>query len=284
MSDLNSLDTPNDEQTEVVDQSTSYSDFRMVEDTHDSQPDIVDQEVEEAEEVAEEPKPQTKADNHAAKAARLKAERAARAEIDRAKESARSEMDEQIRNSGAINPYTNKPFENMNEFLEYGKKVKEADQKQRAEDEGKSVEDIIQEDNDKEYIRKKRQEDSANEKAQKEKSERDEFIREDLNQFKERYPDVDMDSLITNQNFVRFVGSRFGSEPIADLYADFVDLIGEAEKNGRLKETRGNRSTGSGSDGGSRLSAAQQRDLEAWNRHFPDMKMTPKEFLQRSNK
>ena len=47
-------------------------------------------------------------------------------------------------------------------------------------------------------------------------------------------------------------------------------------------ESRSARSTGAGGGSGSEtLTAAQQRDLDEWNRSYPDMKMTAKEFLSR---
>ena len=42
------------------------------------------------------------------------------------------------------------------------------------------------------------------------------------------------------------------------------------------------RSTGAGGGGVSAgLTAAQQRELDEWNREYPNLKMTAKEFLER---
>jgi len=270
MSELNSLETPNDEQMSAVDPSSNYDAFTLGE-ADDSQPEAVDQdEVGEAK--------QSREDNHAAKAARQRAEREAKAEIEKARREAKAEFNNLLKNSGVKNPYTEKNFESIEEFTEYGQKLKEAEQRERAEEEGKTLAEIQQEDADKEYLARKRQEDS--EKADKEKA--DERVKEDLAELTERYPDVDVSNLLTNDSFLKFAGTRLGHEPLADLYSDFVDLVGTAEKNGRLKDTRGSRSTGSGDQGGVRLSAGQQRALEEWNRNYPELKMTPKEFLNQS--
>jgi len=278
MSD-NSLVTSNDEQLGVVDQAESHDDFKMVE-ISDDQPETVDQEVVgEAEEP--EAKKQTREDNHAAAAARRQAERAAKADIERAKKEALAEFENELKASGVKNPYTEKAFESLEEFKAYGNKVKEAEQRERAENEGKTLEEIQQEDADKAYLAQKRQEDSAKADREKEESSRQAFIKADIEDFVEKYPEVDLSNLVTNKSFIKFAGSRFEREPLADLYADYAELVGEAEANGRAKDSRGARSTGSGSDAGTVLTAAQKRDLEAWNRSNPDMKMTPKEFLSR---
>lgn len=273
MSEFNSLDLSNDEQMSAVDSSSNYDAFTLGEtEADDSQPEAVDQV-----EVAE--GKQSREDNHIAKAARQKAEREAKAAIERAKAEAKAEYNQLLQNSGVKNPYTEKSFKSIEEFQEYGQRIKEAEQKERAEEEGKTLAEIQQEDADKEYLAKKRQEDSEranNEKVQEMANTR---AKEDLAEFAERYPDIDVSNVITNEAFKKFAGTRLGVEPLADLYDDFTELVGEAEKNGRLKDTRGNRSTGSGNQGGVRLSASQQRDLEEWNRQYPELKMTPREFL-----
>jgi len=273
----NSLEVTNDEQLDVVDQAPSQNEFALVEDSHDDQPEIVDQEVEEPERA----KKQSREDNHAAKAARLQAERAAKAEIEKAKQEAYAEFENKLKASGVKNPYTDENFKSFDEFLEYGRKVTEAEQRDRAESEGKTIEEIQQEDADKEYLAKKRQEDSERATQEEENNNRQAFLKADIADFMERYPEVDIANLVVNKSFLKFAGSRFEKEPLADLYTDFADLVGEAEANGRAKDTRGARSTGSGSDAGVVLTAAQKRDLEDWNRKNPDMKMTPKEFLGR---
>ena len=98
----------------------------------------------------------------------------------------------------------------------------------------------------------------------------------------QNYPDVDVVKLDGNDNFRKFCGTRYGKEPLADLYTDYLSLVDVSEKAGAAKrDTRSERSTGSGSDGGARLTAQQQRDIKEWRDRFPYMDMSPAEFSKR---
>ena len=93
---------------------------------------------------------------------------------------------------------------------------------------------------------------------------------------------MDVAKLEQNAQFRKFCGSRFGREPLAELYESFVEITGAAASAGRAgAESRSRRSTGSGGSGSEMLSAGQQAALKAWNDANPDMKMTAKEFLGR---
>ena len=113
---------------------------------------------------------------------------------------------------------------------------------------------------------------------------REDFIARDYEDFVRRYPRVDLRELDADSAFHRFCGSRYGKEPLAQLYEDWVALSRSAEERvqarSRSKESRATGS-GSGSAADSGLTAAQQRSLEEWNRAFPHMRMTAKEFAQR---
>jgi len=284
--------TNSGEQVEVVDPQESYTnEFEMVEETleDDSQAEIVDQqESEEAEETEipeeSEVQKQTREDNHAARAARLKAEREAKAKAEEMIQKAKAESDARIANSGAINPYTNKPFQSVEELEEYGKKVREAELIEQSQKTGKSIEQLNQEAEDAEYIKKKRQEESEAAAKLLAQEKKKEFFANDLIDFIERFPDVDVEKLDNNQKFRKFCGSRYGKEPLGDLYENYIEIVSDAEKiaNAKAKaDTRNNRSTGSGNSGGPTLTASQKSELDRWNRENPDMAMTPKEFLER---
>lgn len=106
-----------------------------------------------------------------------------------------------------------------------------------------------------------------------------ERLRQDKAEFEKEFPDVDLLALERNAAFRRFCGSRLYKESVADLYRDYLALTGELR---RSAETRRERSTGSGSgqsSGG--LTPAEQRALEEWNRTYPGMKMTAREFKSR---
>lgn len=119
---------------------------------------------------------------------------------------------------------------------------------------------------------------------ERETEDRRQWIRGDAQAFAAEFPEVDLAELDNNKAFRRFCGSRYGREPLAGLYRDYLEIAGGAEQAGRARsEGKQARETGTGSGrgGGDGLTAAQQRDLEEWNRAFPGMKMTAKEFLSR---
>ena len=83
--------------------------------------------------------------------------------------------------------------------------------------------------------------------------------------------------------FRRFCGSRLYKEPVAALYEDYLSFTQAAEESARAKaEGRRSRDTGSGAGkNGSGLSRAQEESLAEWNRAFPGMRMSAKEYLSR---
>jgi hypothetical protein len=118
-----------------------------------------------------------------------------------------------------------------------------------------------------------------------EDAERVRFIVSDAREFLRRFPDVDLGELDASEAFHRFCGSRYGRESLAELYEDYLAVAGESVRAARTKdESRRARSTGSGGSGSfSPLNARQQEELDAWNRAFPQMRMTAKEYLTRNN-
>ena len=67
----------------------------------------------------------TRAENAAIRAARIRAQREAETRMG-------ARLDEEIASSGVLNPYTGRPFANMKEFREYGKKLREAELTEQA--------------------------------------------------------------------------------------------------------------------------------------------------------
>ena len=104
-------------------------------------------------------------------------------------------------------------------------------------------------------------------------------------EMRERFPQVDIIRLEQNPAFRRFAGSRYGRESLAQLYEDFSQIMREAEQNAQFRaEAKRSRDTG-GSGGGKSsgvLSAGEREALRRWNDANPDMKMSEKEFLERS--
>lgn len=208
---------------------------------------------------------QSRQDNAAIRAARLRAER---------------EADEKIARSGVINPYTGRPFRSVKEFEEYGGRVAESELQKESSRTGRSVDELKEERENREFLRKLREKDKAADSAARAAAQRSAFIRQDALDFVAKYPKVDVAKLENNQQFRKFCGSRYGKEPLAKLYEDFRGLVGEAESQGGAKaRASSGRSTGSGGGGGELLTAEQRKSLAEWNAANPDMRMSAKEFL-----
>ena len=92
-----------------------------------------------------------------------------------------------------------------------------------------------------------------------------------------------MAKLDGDARFRRFCGSRYGREPLKDLYADWLELTGATAREAAARSaSNSERNTGTGGEAGAdTLTAAQQRDLDEWNHSFPSMKMSAKEYLSR---
>lgn len=244
------------EQPEVVDQENeTQDDFALVdEESTAEQSDAVDQ---------------TPEDNHAAKLARLSAQRDAR----KREEQRKAEEDREWAECEAINPITGNPFRSKKEFFEYNAEVKKANQQKRAEASGRTVTEIEEEDADRDFIRKIRQKES-------ETQSREAFMEDDLINFVQAHPDVDVVKLDNNTQFREYCGSRYGKESLASLYEGYQKLVKNAEQSFKA-DTRQLRGTGSGANGGERMTAEQKRNLDAWNAAFPEMKMSPSEFMRK---
>ena len=220
-------------------------------------------------------KQQTREENAAVRAARLRARREAEAELT-------AEADEGVRNSGVINPYTGKPFTNFKEFVEYGRQVKDASIAKKAKETGRSVEEIVEEEKIRDEINRRRAEEAEAEQRKAEARKVTEFIAADALEFVAKYPDVDVAGLENTAQFRKFCGSRFGHEPLAELYEAYTELVGNAGAAAVAKaSSKKDRSTGGGNNGGAQLTVAQQKALAEWNEANPDLAMTPNEFLSR---
>ena len=171
-------------------------------------------------------------------------------------------------------------FETVEEMEAYAANFRRSQAEARAKREQRSVEEILEEDENRAYLAKKRKEEAAKAKAHSE-PDTGATMRAHVAEMRERYPDVDILKLEQNQNIIRFCGSRYGKESLADLYEAYIEIMGGAEKAAAAKaQSKAQRSTG-GSTGkpGGTLTAAQRAELKRWNDNNPDMRMTEKEFL-----
>lgn len=238
-------------------------------------------------EGAEHRRQQSREENAAIHAARLRAQRDAEAS---AAAKAAAKVDEEIAGmKGLINPYTKKPFGSLQELRNYSARMEQADAQRRAQETGKSVEELTEDEADRAFLSSLRkqmeQEGKAAEETRKSQEAQRAFIENDVLDFAAKYPEVGLEgiaALENNQRFRQFCGSRFGREPLAELYGSFLSLIGDAGQAAVKKaESRSARSTGTGTDSSAILTPEQKKALDRWNRDNPEMKMTAKEFLGR---
>lgn len=215
--------------------------------------------------------------NAAMAAARRQAERDTEGRTRKAMEDELSAM--QIPNPAKPGEY----FRSYAELKEYSTALRKASAEKRAQESGRSVQDVMDEDADRDYIRRKRAEEETSRREAEAKRKAEEFIAKDAAAFVKKHPDVDIAKLDGNAAFRRFAGSRYGKEPLAALYEDYVEIVGDAGTAALArKEERDDRSTGGGSGSGAgTLTAAQRAELKAWNEAYPEMKMTEKQFLER---
>ena len=227
-------------------------------------------------------KQQTREENAAIRAARIRAQRDAEAA---AMARAAARTDAEIANSGVINPYTGKPFSSMKEFKEYGDRTKKAELAKQARETGRSVEDLTEEDKDRAFVRARRKAEETSAAIAERARPQKQFLDNDVLDFVEKHPEFgvkELETLENNQKFRKFCGSRFGREPLADLYEAYMELLGDAGTAAVAKAaSRQRRSTGSGTAGNVVLSPAQKSALDKWNAEYPEMAMTAKEFLGR---
>ena len=54
------------------------------------------------------------------------------------------------------------------------------------------------------------------------------FIADDAREFARRFPEADLAGLDASESFRRFCGSRYGREPLSELYADYLEVAGGA--------------------------------------------------------
>ncbi|MBQ8264175.1 MAG: hypothetical protein IJY96_05295 [Oscillospiraceae bacterium] len=232
--------------------------------------------VKAAEDAARQEAERARKFNASMKAARLAGEKAAEERLSKA-------HSQRVANMRLPNP--EKPgeyFSTLEEMEEYSKKYRLSQAEQRAKREKRSVDEIIEEDENRAFITAQRKAAAAAEKAPA-KEDRSSTLASHIKEMRERYPDVDIVKLEQNTSFRRFAGSRFGRESLADLYEAYSELMGSAAEAAAVKaKSKTERATG-GSTGRSSgtLSTAQKAALQRWNENNPDMKMTEKEFLER---
>lgn len=226
---------------------------------------------------AAEPAGQSREDNARFQAARKAGEAAGQR---RAEERFRGALQK----LGMTDPDSGETIDTVEGLTAYADKLRHARLKNESEKTGRSMAELEEEEDAKEVVRQKKRERDEKEKAEAEAKRRRDWVAQDAAAFLRENPDVDLAKLDANAKFRRFCGSRYGREPLSELYADWQELVGEeaAAKAVEKAAKKAERSTGAGGGGVSAgLTAAQQRELDEWNREYPNLKMTAKEFLER---
>lgn len=231
-------------------------------------------------------------DESAGDAARQEAERARKfnASMKAARQSGEKAGEERANKAHAKRiadmrlPNPEKPgsyFSSVEEMEEYSRNYRRSQAEVRAKREQRSVEEILEEDENRAFLTQQRKAAEASGKS-KSDDDRRSTLAAHVAEMRQRYPDVDIAKLDSNPSFRKFAGSRYGKESLADLYEGFVELVGSAKQAAAVqKQSKTERSTGgaSGKSSGT-LTTAQKAELQRWNENNPDMKMTEKEFLE----
>ena len=209
---------------------------------------------------------------------------AARHQGDRAGyDRARAELNQRIAAMGMRNAQSGTVISTIEDLEAYGKSVRRTQLEAKAKQTGRTVDELEEEEDNKAFVTRQRQKEEKERTEKAEEEKRKAWIADDAAKFAADFPDVDILSLDGNKAFRRFCGSRYGREPLSDLYADYMEITGGAAAAASAKaQSKSARATGSGSGSGAEtLTAEQQRSLDEWNRAYPQLKMTAKEFLSR---
>ena len=198
-------------------------------------------------------------------------------------ERAYREFNARIARTGMRNPESGDVIRSIEDLEGFSVARKKEVYAKIAKDTGRTVGEVEEEEENKAFLSNLRRNAAEKDKADRQAEREREFIRKDALAFAQAFPEVDLGQLDQDKAFRRFCGSRYGKEPLAELYADYLEIAGSAAQAARVKaDSKAGRTTGTGNNGGGEtLTAAQQRDLDEWNRENPGMKMTAKEFLER---
>ena len=196
---------------------------------------------------------------------------------------AKRELDQRIARMGMRSPDGGELIDNIDGLEKFSQSVRKQRIAEKAKREGRSEAEVEEEEANREFVSQSRRQAAENQKVDAVRARQQQWIAQDVKDFTQRFPDVDLGKLDSNKAFLRFCGSRYGKEPLGDLYEDYLEITGGAATAATQKaESKSARATGTGGGSGSEaLTASQQRELDEWNRTYPQMKMTAKEYLSR---
>lgn len=222
---------------------------------------------------------QTRGENAAMRAARLRGRQEAEAEL-------RAQMDAEIAQMGLADPYNEgRRLSSFGDLRAYSQETRRRELEAEAQRTGRSVDDLTEDEANRRFLSAMRMEAEQQATMQRRQTEQQDFLQRDVLDFVTKYPQFgvqEVAALEQNQQFRQFCGSRFGRESLAKLYGDYLALVGSAGKAAVNRETgKAARSTGGGGESGVMLTPTQKNALDAWNADHPEMAMTAKEFLGR---
>lgn len=88
-------------------------------------------------------------------------------------------------------------------------------------------------------------------KESEDKRKQDDFLKKDLEDFIKEYPDVDLNTLVNDEDFELFSEGKIGNMPLANIYKSFIKFQGKyaekANKEARMKVAKSKSSPGSSS-------------------------------------
>lgn len=188
----------------------------------------------------EEPKPESKKKQSAG-------ERKAQAEARRKREAKERQSIEDkayqrgvIQGLGGINPYTNDKIVDDIDYELY-MEMKNAEEKGYDPTDAKELN---------QYRKEVKQEEL---KAKEAENKQNMDIANDLKSFSEKYPDIDSNELLKNEDFLKFAGDDLGSTPLSSLYRMFINSNSVATEKAKAiaikSKARASASSGSMGDG-----------------------------------
>lgn len=144
----------------------------------------------------------------------------------RRREAERARENERVRNQAIIealngkNPYTGRVMQDAADVAEF---------LQMREIENKGGDPVT------DYSEHQKAKQREERRASEEKEREAEWFRTDREAFTEKYPDVDLDSLVADEDFADYADGKVGRKPLADIYEGFLRQSARYEERARTR-------------------------------------------------
>lgn len=162
---------------------------------------------------------QTQSKEQNSQNARRRREAERNAEIQRVQQEARNKAI--IDALDGVNPYTNEEMKDSLDVEEY------LAMKEIAKSGGDPIGD---------YAKSQKQKQRQQAESQKQKEQSKEWYTNNRNEFIKKYPDVDINKLVDDENFIAYVGGRGSTETLVKLYEGYTELSNRIRKQLQDKE------------------------------------------------